>query len=400
MVSNKELIDLGNRYGATNYSPLPVVLAKGQGVWVWDVEGKKYLDFLACYSALNQGHCHPRMVKVLCEQGGKLTLTSRAFHSDQLGPFFKEICALTGFEKVLPMNTGAEAVETAIKASRRWGYFKKGIKDGRAEIITCKGNFHGRTTTVISFSTEEQYRRGFGPFTPGFKTIEFGDSNALEDAINENTCAFLFEPIQGEGGVIVPPEGYLREVREICSRHDILMVADEVQTGFGRTGKMFCCQHENVKPDIMILGKALGGGVYPVSAIVGSKEILDLFDPGSHGSTFGGNPLAAAVAREAIRILQDENLPQRAAELGEWFMGQLKGIESPYVQEVRGKGLLIGVQVKPGTGGARPFCEKLFEQGLLSKDTHGDIIRFTPPLVIGKPDLEWALERISKVLGG
>ncbi len=398
MANSKELIEISETYGAHNYHPLPVVLSKGEGIWVWDVEGRKYLDFLSCYSAVNQGHCHPRMIAALTEQAKRLTLTSRAFHNDQLGPFLKELCELTGFEMALPMNTGAEAVETAIKASRRWGYMVKGIPDGKAEIIACAGNFHGRTTTIIGFSTEEAYKRGFGPFTPGFKVIPYGDPRALEEAITPETAAFLVEPIQGEAGVVVPPEGYLREVRRICSEKKVLFVADEVQTGFCRTGKMFCWEHEGARPDMMILGKALGGGYYPVSAVVASREILGVFDPGSHGSTFGGNPLGAAVAREAIRILVEEKLDERAAELGGWFMEELRAIESPHVDHVRGKGLLIGVVLKPGAGGARPFCEKLQAEGLLAKETHEDVIRFAPPLVIEKSDLQWALERIRKVL--
>ncbi len=399
MVDSKELIEISETYGAHNYHPLPVVLSKGEGIWVWDVEGRKYLDFLSCYSAVNQGHCHPRLIAALTGQAKKLTLTSRAFHNDQLGPFLKELCELTGFEMALPMNTGAEAVETAIKASRRWGYMVKGIPDGKAEIIACAGNFHGRTTTIIGFSTEEEYKRGFGPFTPGFKVVPYGDARALEEAITPETAAFLVEPIQGEAGVVVPPEGYLREVRRICSEKKVLFVADEVQTGFCRTGKMFCWEHEGARPDMMILGKALGGGYYPVSAVVASREILGVFDPGSHGSTFGGNPLGAAVAREAIRILVEEKLDERAAELGAWFMEELRAIESPHVDHVRGKGLLIGVVLKPGAGGARPFCEKLQAEGLLAKETHEDVIRFAPPLVIEKSDLQWALERIRKVLG-
>ncbi len=398
MANSKELIEISEKYGAHNYHPLPVVLSKGEGIWVWDVEGRKYLDFLSCYSAVNQGHCHPRLVKTLSEQASRLTLTSRAFHNDQLGPFLKELCELTGYEMALPMNTGAEAVETALKASRRWGYQVKGIPDGKAEIIACAGNFHGRTTTIVGFSTEEEYKRGFGPFTPGFKVIPYGDAKALEEAITPDTAAFLVEPVQGEAGVVVPPDGYLKEVRRICTERKVLFVADEVQTGFCRTGKMFCWEHEGARPDMMILGKALGGGMYPVSAVVASKEILGVFDPGSHGSTFGGNPLGAAVAREAIRILVEEGLDRKAAELGGWFMEELRSMESPYVDHVRGKGLLIGVVLKPGAGGARPFCEKLQAQGLLAKETHEDVIRFAPPLVIEKADLEWALERIRKVL--
>ena len=398
MASSKELIEINEKYGAHNYHPLPVVLERGEGIWVWDVEGKKYLDFLSSYSAVNQGHCHPRLVKVMTEQAGKLCLTSRAFHNDQLGPFLKELCELTGFEMALPMNSGAEAVETAIKAVRRWGYNKKGIAKDQAEIIVCSENFHGRTTTIVGFSTDEGYKAGFGPFTPGFKVIPYGDAAALEKAITKNTCAFLMEPIQGEAGVVVPPDGYLKQVREICSKQKVLFVADEIQVGFGRTGKMFCCDHEDVKPDVLILGKAMAGGFYPVSAMVASKEVMSVFDPGSHGSTFGGNPLAAAVAREALKIVVEENLPQRSHELGEWFMGKLRDLNSPHVAEVRGKGLLIGVRLKSELGGARPFCEKLQDLGMLCKETHMDVIRFAPPLVIEQADLEWALERIAKVL--
>ncbi len=398
MASSKELIQLCETYGAHNYHPLPVVLARGEGIWVYDVEGKKYLDFLSSYSAVNQGHCHPRLVKVMREQAGKLTLTSRAFHNDQLGPFLKELCELCGYEMALPMNSGAEAVETAIKMVRRHGYTHKKIPADQAEIIVCRENFHGRTTTIVGFSTEEAYRAGFGPFTPGFKIIPFGDIKALEKAITKNTAAFLVEPIQGEAGVVVPPEGYLAQAARACKKNNVLLVSDEIQVGFGRTGKMFCGEHENVKPDAMILGKAMAGGFYPVSAVVASKELLGVFEPGSHGSTFGGNPLAAALAREAMRIIVEERLPERAAELGHWFMEELRGLKSPHVAEVRGKGLLIGVRLKAELGGARPFCERLQQEGLLCKETHRDVIRFAPPLVIAKADLEWALERIAKIL--
>jgi ornithine--oxo-acid transaminase len=398
MATSESLIDVSEEYGAHNYHPLPVVLCKGEGIWVWDVEGKKYIDFLSCYSAVNQGHCHPRLVKAMTEQAKTLTLTSRAFHNDKLGPFMKQLCELTGFEMMLPMNSGAEAVETAIKAIRRWGYQTKGIPDGQAEILVCTDNFHGRTTTIVGFSTDEEYKIGFGPFTPGFKVVPFGDADALAKAITPHTAAFLFEPIQGEAGVGVPPEGYLKKVREICTEHNVLMVADEIQVGFGRTGKMFCCDHEDVRPDAMILGKALAGGFYPVSAVVSDKNVLGLFDPGSHGSTFGGNPLAAAVASEALNVLVEEKLTERSKELGDWFMGELRQLNSPLVQEVRGKGLLIGVQLKQEAGGARQYCEQLKELGLLCKETHEDVIRFAPPLVIEKPDLEWALAQVKKVL--
>jgi ornithine--oxo-acid transaminase len=398
MASSKELIALGDKYGAHNYHPLPVVLERGEGIWVWDVEGKKYLDFLSCYSAVNQGHCHPRLVKAMTEQASKLCLTSRAFHNDKLGPFLKQLCELTGFEMALPMNSGAEAVETAIKAIRRWGYQVKGIPADQAEIIVCQDNFHGRTTTIVGFSTDEEYKVGFGPFTPGFKAIPYGDADALAKAITPNTAAFLFEPIQGEAGVGVPPDGYLKKIREICTENKVLLAADEIQVGFGRTGKMFCCDHENVRPDLLILGKAMAGGFYPVSAVVADKEIMGVFDPGSHGSTFGGNPLAAVVASEALNILIDEKLTERSEELGHWFMEELRSIDSPHIAEVRGKGLLIGVQLKPEAGGARRFCEQLQQDGMLCKETHVDVIRFAPPLTIGREDLEWALERIRKVL--
>ncbi len=397
--SSKELIEIGDKYGAHNYHPLPVVLERGEGIWVWDVEGVKYLDFLSCYSAVNQGHCHPRLIKAMTEQASKLCLTSRAFHNDRLGPFLKQLCELTGFEMALPMNTGAEAVETAIKAIRRWGYQKKGIPENQAEIIVCNDNFHGRTTTIISFSTDTDYNVGFGPFTPGFKAIPYGDAEALEKAITPNTAAFLVEPIQGEAGVGVPPDGYLKKVREICTENNVLFAADEIQVGFGRTGKLFCCDHEGVRPDVLILGKALGGGFYPVSAVVADTEVMGVFDPGSHGSTFGGNPVAAAVASEALNILVDEKLTENSAELGAWFMDELRKIDSPKVKEIRGKGLLIGVQLEPEAGGARQYCEQLKDEGMLCKETHVDVIRFAPPLTINREELQWALERIRKVLG-
>jgi ornithine--oxo-acid transaminase len=359
------------------------------------VEGKKYLDCLSAYSALNQGHRHPAIVKAAKEQLDKLTLTSRAFHNDQMGPFLKDVCELTGFARALPMNSGAEAVETALKAVRKWGYKVKGVAENRAEIITCENNFHGRTITVISFSTEAQYRDGFGPMTPGFKVIPYGDAEALERAITPHTVAFLVEPLQGEGGVLVPPAGYLRRVREICTRHRVLMVADEIQTGLGRTGKMFACEWEGVRPDAMILGKALSGGFYPVSAFVADQELMGVFEPGDHGSTFGGNPLGAAIGRAALRVLKEEKLADRARELGDWFQCELKKINSPAVKEVRGKGFLIGVEL---TGPARPYCEALAERGILAKETHDMVVRFAPPLVISKSDLEWALPRISEVL--
>ncbi|MBN1200525.1 MAG: ornithine--oxo-acid transaminase [Anaerolineae bacterium] len=396
--SSEDLIDLEDRYGAHNYRPLDVVLSKGEGVWVWDVEGNRYMDCLSAYSAVNQGHAHPRIRQALIEQAERLPLTSRAFRNDQLGLFYQEVCNLTGYEMALPMNTGAEAVETALKAARKWSYTVKGVPDGQAKIIACQGNFAGRTISIISFSSEPQYRDGFGPFTPGFKIIPYGDAKALKDAITPDTAAFIVEPIQGEGGVIVPPDGYLTQVRDICSRHNVLMIADEIQTGLGRTGKLFACDHEDVQPDVITIGKALSGGYYPVSAVLASREVLGVFNPGDHGSTFGGNPLGMAVAREALRVLVEENMIKNAAELGEYFQDQLAEINSPHVKEVRGKGLLIGVELKPGSGGARRFCEALQERGILAKETHHNIIRFAPPLVITRQDIDWTLDRIRPVL--
>ncbi len=394
----QDYIDLEEKYGAHNYRPLDVVLCRGQGVWVWDVEGRRYLDFLSAYSAVNQGHCHPRLLRALTEQAGRLTLTSRAFRNDQLPLLEKELCELTGYEMVLLMNSGAEAVETALKAARKWGYTVKGVPNDRAEVIVCAGNFHGRTITIISFSSEPQYHEGFGPLTPGFVTVPYGDARALEEAITPHTVAFLVEPVQGEGGVIVPPEGYLRQVREICTRHNVLLMADEIQTGLGRCGRLLACDWEGVRPDVLILGKALSGGFYPVSAVLSSREVLGLFRPGDHGSTFGGNPLGCAVAREALRVIVEEKLPERAAELGAYLQGRLSRLESEYIREVRGKGLLIGVELKAEAGGARRFCEALKEHGLLCKETHEHVIRFAPPLVVTKEDLDWALEHIEEVL--
>jgi ornithine--oxo-acid transaminase len=385
-------------YGAHNYKPIPVVLERGEGAWVWDVDGRKYLDMLSAYSALNHGHRHPTIVAALREQAERLTLTSRAFHNDQMGPFLRELCELAGYEQALPMNTGAEAVETAIKAARKWGYRKRGVPDGKAEIIVCENNFHGRTTTIVGFSSEAQYRDGFGPFTPGFRVIPYGDVQALERALTPNTVAFLVEPIQGEGGVIVPPDGYLEACAKVCRERRVLFVADEIQTGLGRTGKMFACEWEGVRPDILVVGKALGGGVYPVSAILADRAVMDVFTPGDHGSTFGGNPLGAAVGRAALRVLREERLAERAAELGGWFTGELPKLETPHVQEVRGKGLLIGVVIRESSGTARPFCEALMERGVLAKETHHQVVRFAPPLVIEKGELEWALGEIREVL--
>ena len=397
-LTTADYISLEERYNAHNYEPLDVVLTRGEGVWVWDVEGRRYLDCLSAYSAVNQGHCHPRIVGAMVEQAQRLALTSRAFRNDQLPLLAQELCELTGFEMMLPMNSGAEAVETALKAARKWGYTVKGVPDGQAEIIACTGNFHGRTITIITFSPEEQYRAGFGPFTPGFKLIPYGDADALERAITPHTVAFLVEPIQGEGGIIVPPERYLKRVREICTAHNVLFIADEIQTGLGRTGKLLACEHEGVRPDVVTLGKALSGGMYPVSAVLAAREVLGVFGPGDHGSTFGGNPLACAVAREALRVISDEHLCERSAELGEYLIARLREIESPYVQTVRGKGLFIGIVLKPEAGGARRFCEMLQSRGLLAKETHGTVIRLAPPLVITKEELDWAVEQIAAVL--
>ena len=391
-------LDEADRFGAHHYHPLPVVLERGEGVWVRDVEGRRYLDMLSAYSALNQGHLHPRIIGAARDQMQRLTLTSRAFHNDQMGPFQRELCELTGFERVLLMNTGAEGVETAIKMVRKWGYQVKGIPADRAEIIVCDNNFHGRTTTIVGFSSELEYRRGFGPFTPGFRRIPYGDIDALRDAVNECTAGFLVEPIQGEGGVIVPPDGYLRAARDLCSRHQVALVADEIQTGLGRTGRLLCCDWEDVRPDVLILGKALGGGVYPVSAAVADSEFMDVFRPGDHGSTFGGNPLAAAVARASLAVLVEEGLVERSARLGEWFVQRLRAIDSPHVEEVRGRGLMIGLVIRKSSGPARPFCEALWHRGILAKETHEQVIRFAPPLVIGREELDWALAQVEAVL--
>ncbi|MCF8063274.1 MAG: ornithine--oxo-acid transaminase [Deltaproteobacteria bacterium] len=393
-------IDLESRYGAYNYKPLDVVLQRGEGIWVWDVDGKRYMDCLSSYSAVNQGHCHPRILQALIDQARKLTLTSRAFRNDQLGPFYEELCRLTNSHKVLPMNSGAEAVETVIKAVRKWGYKVKGVPDDQAEVIVCDGNFHGRTITIVGFSTDPQTREGFGPFTPGFKVIPYGDARALEEAVNPNTVAFLAEPIQGEAGVIIPPAGYLKEVREICSHHGVALVLDEIQTGLGRTGRMLAEEHEGIEADVTLIGKALSGGFYPVSAVLSNTEILGVIQPGEHGSTFGGNPLACAVARAALMVLVEEGMIDNAETMGGYFLEGLKRIQSSLIREVRGKGLLIGVELLPEAGGARRFCEQLKEKGLLCKETHENTLRFAPPLPIGKEDIDWALERIEAVFAG
>jgi ornithine--oxo-acid transaminase len=392
---SQELIHLAETFSANNYHPLDVVIERAEGVWVWDVEERKYLDCLSAYSALNQGHRHPAIVQALKDQADKVTLTSRAFHNAVMGPFLKDLCQMVKMDLALPMNTGAEAVETAIKAARKWSYEVKGIPDGKAEIIACEGNFHGRTTTIVGFSSEEDYRRGFGPFTPGFKLVPYGDIDALRAAVTPHTAAILVEPIQGEGGVIVPPAGYLRQLRELCSQKRILFIDDEIQTGLGRTGRLFCADHEDVKPDMYILGKALGGGVYPVSAVTASQEVLGVFTPGTHGSTFGGNPLAAAVGIVALRVIREEKLVERAHESGEYFMARLRGIKSHVVKLVRGKGLLIGVVLSTK---ARPYCEALRDEGILAKETHENVIRFAPPLVIKREELDWMLPRIESVL--
>ncbi|MFW5854571.1 MAG: ornithine--oxo-acid transaminase [Thermodesulfobacteriota bacterium] len=395
---SRDYIRLEDEYGAHNYKPMDVVLTRGEGIWVWDVEGKKYMDCLSAYSAVNQGHCHPEILKAMMEQAQKLTLTSRAFRNDQLGLFYKEVCELTRSHKVLPMNSGAEAVETVIKAARKWGYEVKGVPKDQAEIIVCENNFHGRTITIVGFSTDEGSRRGFGPFTPGFKVIPFGDADALEQAVTPNTVGFLVEPIQGEAGVIIPPKGYLKQAREICTRHNIVLILDEIQTGLGRTGKLLAEEYDGIEADLTLVGKALSGGFYPVSAVLSNKAVLGVLRPGEHGSTFGGNPLACAVARKAVRVLFEENLIDNAREQGGYFLDGLKRIESPHIKEIRGKGLMIGLELHPEAGGAHRFCNLLKEKGLLCKDTHENTIRFAPPLVIRREDVDWALERIEAVM--
>lgn len=387
-----------DQWSAHNYGPLPVVLERGEGVWVWDVEGRKYLDMLAAYSAVNQGHRHPRIIDALNQQAGRLTLTSRAFHNDRMGPFLRALCEATGFDRALPMNTGAEAVETALKAARKWGYEVKGVPEDRAEIIVCENNFHGRTTTIVGFSSEDQYRRGFGPFAPGFITIAYGDTDALEQAIGPNTVAFLVEPIQGEGGIVVPPDGYMSTVQEICRTNQVLVLNDEIQTGLGRTGKMFCGDWDGERGDILIVGKALGGGVFPVSGILADDDVMEVFHPGDHGSTFGGNPLGAAVGEASLAVILDEGLPERSLELGTWLQERLREIDSPHVAEVRGRGLMIGVEIRKESGPARPFCNALMERGVLCNDTHHQVIRIAPPLVVSREELELALDVITEVV--
>lgn len=397
-MSSEPVAELIERYGARNYNPLPVNLVHGEGAAVWDDQGRRYLDMLSSYSALNQGHRHPRIVAAMRDQLDRLTLTSRAFHNDTLGPFLQTLSAVTGFPRALPMNSGAEAVETGLKAVRKWGMEKKGVADGQQRIIVVDGNFHGRTITIISYSTEAQYKRGFGPLTPGFDVVPYGDAAAVEAAITPDTVAVHVEPIQGEAGVVVPPVGYLQALRAICDRHNVLLFLDEIQTGLGRTGKMFCFEHEGIRPDCISIGKALGGGLYPVSAFCATEEVMSVFRPGDHGSTFGGNPLAAAVAKAALDVLVDERLAERAAEQGAYFLARLQAIQSPRVKEVRGRGLLIGVELHDAAGPARPYCLQLMQRGVLCKDTHQQVIRFAPPLTISREEIDEALTAIEAVL--
>lgn len=396
----EDFINLEETYGAHNYKPLDVVLSRGQGVWVWDVEGKKYMDCLAAYSAVNQGHCHPRIYKAMVNQAQKLTLTSRAFRNDQLGLFYKEICELTNSHKVLPMNSGAEAVESVIKTVRKWGYEVKGVPDNQAEIIVCENNFHGRTISIVGFSSDEKARKGFGPFPPGFTSIPFGDPSAFEKAITANTVAFLLEPIQGEAGVLIPPAGYLKEVKEICERNNVVLILDEIQTGLGRTGKLLAEEHDGIEADLTLIGKALSGGFYPVSAVLSNSEVMGTLRPGEHGSTFGGNPLACAIAREALKVLTEEGMIDNAVTMGQHFMEGLKALNNPMIKEIRGKGLMIGLELLPEAGGARPYCLRLKDKGLLCKDTHEHTIRLAPPLVITKEEVDWAVNTIRTVLDG
>lgn len=390
------LIEQTEKYGARNYHPLPIVISKAEGVWVEDPEGNKYMDMLSAYSAVNQGHRHPKVIQALKDQADRVTLTSRAFHNDQLGPWYEMVCKIANKEMALPMNTGAEAVETAFKAARRWAYDVKGVEENQAEIIACAGNFHGRTMTAVSLSSDPEYKRGFGPMLPGIKIIPYGDLEALKNAITKNTAAFIIEPIQGEAGILIPPEGFLKQAYETCKDNNVLFIADEIQAGLGRSGKMFACDWENITPDMYILGKALGGGVFPISCVVANKDVLSVFNPGSHGSTFGGNPLACAVSIAAMNVLVEEKLAERSNELGEYFKAKLKEVQNPIIKEVRGRGLFIGVEL---TEPARKYCETLKAEGLLCKETHDTVIRFAPPLVISKEELDWAIERIKKVLG-
>ena len=399
MSDSSAVIAETERVSAPNYSPLPVVVSRGEGVWVWDVEGRRYLDCISAYSSLNQGHRHPRIVAALVEQAGRLTLTSRAVHNDRMGAFLNELCALSGLDMALPMNTGAEAVETAIKLARKWGYRSKGVGHDRAEIVVCRNNFHGRTTTIVGFSSEEQYREDFGPFTPGFTSIDFGDLDALRAAITPNTVAFLVEPIQAEAGIIMPPPGYLAAARALCRERNVLFVLDEVQTGLGRTGRMFAHDHEpGAAPDVLVLGKALGGGVYPVSAVLASRAIMTLLRPGDHGSTFGGNPLAAAVGHASLRVLVRERLAERAAAQGEYLFQKLRELDAPCIAEIRGRGLLVGIEIAAAAGTARTYCERLLQRGVLAKDTHAQVIRLAPPLIVERAELDWLVEQLREVL--
>ncbi len=395
-----EYVELEDRYGAHNYHPLDVVITKGEGVWVWDVEGRKYMDCLAAYSAVNQGHCHPRIVQALIDQSSKMALTSRAFRNDQLGLFYQQLSELTGFSRTLPMNTGAEAVETAIKAARKWAYTVKGVPYNQAEILVFSQNFHGRTTTIVGFSSEEQYRSGFGPFAAGFTLLPYGEIEAVRDAMNPNVAAILIEPIQGEGGIIIPPDGYLAEIASLCKEHRALLMADEIQSGLGRTGKMFAYEYENIRPDVLILGKALSGGLYPVSVMLADDEVMDVFQPGDHGSTYGGNPVAAAVGRAALDVLVDEGLVENSATQGQYLLERLTAVESELIKEIRGRGLWIGIELHPEAGGARRFCEALQQAGMLCKETHEHVIRIAPPLVINREELDWAIEKVIGVLTG
>jgi ornithine--oxo-acid transaminase len=397
-LKTRDYIALEDRYGAHNYHPLDVVIQRAEGVWLWDVEGNKYLDFLAAYSAVNQGHCHPKILEALLEQARAVTLTSRAFRNDQLGLFYKELCELAGFDKFLPMNTGAEAVETALKTARKWAWQVKGVPDGQSEVLVFANNFHGRTITIVSFSSEADYRAGFGPFTPGFRILPYGDAEAVAAAMHPNVAAVLVEPIQGEAGIVIPPTGYLSRLREITTEHNALLICDEIQSGLGRTGKMFCYEHEGVRPDIVIVGKALSGGFYPVSGILADDPVMDVFKPGQHGSTYGGNPMAAAVGRAALRALVEERMVENSAALGPYFLERLQGIRSPHIREIRGKGLWIAIELHREAGGARRFCEALQKEGLLCKETHDHVLRIAPPLIIQKEEIDWAVERLERVL--